>query len=83
MIGYRFLSLAEEEMSEAAVFYDAAFVGLGTDFLEDLTRTIDTARTHPMIRLIVVSLPSTRVAMSNTGRFPNLECLLLTCTVSA
>jgi hypothetical protein len=49
MIGYRFLSLAEEGMSEAAVFYDAAFVGLGTDFLEDLTQTIDTARTHPEI----------------------------------
>ena len=30
MIGYRFLSLAEEEMTEAVVFYDAAFVGLGT-----------------------------------------------------
>lgn len=49
MIGYRFLSLAEEEMSEAAAFYDAAFVGLGTDFLEDLAQTIDTARTHPEI----------------------------------
>jgi hypothetical protein len=49
MIGYRFLSLAEEEMSEAAVFYDAAFVGLGTDFLEDLQQVIDTVRAHPQI----------------------------------
>ena len=49
MTGYRFLSLAEEEMSEAAVFYDAAFVGLGTDFLEDLQQTIDMVRAHPEI----------------------------------
>ena len=49
MTGYRFLSLAEEEMSEAAVFYDAAFVGLGTDFLEDLQQTINIVRAHPEI----------------------------------
>ena len=36
MIGYRFLSPAEDEMSEAAVFYEAASVGLGTDFLDDV-----------------------------------------------
>ena len=33
MIGYRFLSPAEEEMSEASLFYDAASGGLGNDFL--------------------------------------------------
>jgi len=49
MIGYRFLSLAEEEMSEAAVFYDAVFVGLGTDFLEDVQQAIDMVRAHPEI----------------------------------
>jgi hypothetical protein len=49
MIGYRFLSLAEEEMSEAAVFYDAVFVGLGTDFLDDLQQSIDTVRAYPEI----------------------------------
>jgi hypothetical protein len=49
MIGYSFLSLAEEEMSEAAVFYDAAFVGLRTDFLDDLQQTIRTMRAHPEI----------------------------------
>jgi toxin ParE1/3/4 len=47
MIGYRFLSAAEEEMSEAAVFYDAASVGLGSDFLEDLQQTVDALRAHP------------------------------------
>jgi len=49
MIGYRFLSLAEEEMSEAAVFYDAVFVGLGSDFLEDVQQAIDMVRAHPEI----------------------------------
>ena len=34
MIGYWFLSPAEEEMTEAALFYDAASSGLGNDFLE-------------------------------------------------
>jgi hypothetical protein len=29
MIGYRFLSPAEEEMTEASLFYDAASSGLG------------------------------------------------------
>jgi hypothetical protein len=29
MIGYRFLSPAEEEMIEAALFYEAASKGLG------------------------------------------------------
>jgi hypothetical protein len=36
MIGYRFLPPAEEEMSEAAVFYEAASASLGSDFLEDI-----------------------------------------------
>jgi toxin ParE1/3/4 len=49
MIGYRFLSEAENEMSEAAVFYDAASIGLGRDFLEDLQHIIDTLRAHPEI----------------------------------
>ena len=33
MIGYRFLSAAEEEITEASVFYHAASSGLGSDFL--------------------------------------------------
>lgn len=45
MIGYRFLSLAEEEMSEAAVLYDAAFVGLGTTSFKILLRP-STLRGH-------------------------------------
>jgi hypothetical protein len=33
MIGYRFLPPAEDEMIEAAVFYETASNGLGNDFL--------------------------------------------------
>ncbi len=47
MIGYRFLPEAEEEMSEAAVFYEAASVSLGTDFLEDVQEVVNTLRSHP------------------------------------
>ena len=49
MIGYRFLPAAEEEMSEAAAFYEAASVSLGDDFLEDVQLTINTLRAHPEI----------------------------------
>lgn len=40
MIGYRFLYPAEDEMSEAAIFYDAACLGLGRDFLDDIQQRI-------------------------------------------
>jgi len=53
MIGYRFLSAAEEEMSEAAMFYEAASFGLGSDFLEDLQQAIDRLRAHPEIGMRV------------------------------
>jgi hypothetical protein len=32
MIGYRFLDPAEEEMTEASLFYQSASTGLGDDF---------------------------------------------------
>lgn len=47
MIGYRFLPPAEDEMSEAALFYDAASVGLGEDFLVDVQQRIDRLREYP------------------------------------
>ena len=34
-------------MTEASVFYEAASVGLGFDFLDDVQRVIDTIREHP------------------------------------
>ena len=36
MTAYRFLSPAEEEMTEAALFYESRSGGLGSDFLDDV-----------------------------------------------
>ncbi len=47
MIGYRFLSPAEEEMTEAALFYDTASSGLGSDFLDDVQQAIDRLCEYP------------------------------------
>ncbi|MGH9947541.1 MAG: type II toxin-antitoxin system RelE/ParE family toxin [Pyrinomonadaceae bacterium] len=41
MIGYRFLSVAEEEMILAAQFYDGERSGLGSRFLEEIYSAID------------------------------------------
>ena len=46
MIPYRFLSPAEEEMTQAALFYEASN-GLGNDFLHDVQRAIDRLRDYP------------------------------------
>ena len=47
MIPHRFLSPAEEEMTEAALFYEEACEGLGTDFLDDVQRAIDRLSNYP------------------------------------
>jgi plasmid stabilization system protein ParE len=47
VIAYRLLPPAEEEMIEAALFYETASPGLGDDFLDDIQHAIDTARKHP------------------------------------
>jgi hypothetical protein len=47
MILYRFLSPAEEEMSDAALFYETATGRLGADFLDDVQRAIDRLRKYP------------------------------------
>lgn len=46
MIPYRLLPPAEEEMIEAALFYEAAARGLGDDFLDDVQHAIDSVREH-------------------------------------
>jgi hypothetical protein len=53
MTGYRFLSPAEEEMTEASVFYDAASSGLGGDFLDDVQQAIDRVRKYPHVGELV------------------------------
>lgn len=47
MISYRFLYPAEEEMTEASLFYEAASEGLGRDFLADVQFGIDSVRQRP------------------------------------
>lgn len=41
MIPYRLLPPAEEEMTEAALFYERAAAGLGDDFLDDVQFAVD------------------------------------------
>ena len=47
MIPYRFLSPAEEEMTEAALFYEIASTGLGSDFLADVQRAVNRLSDYP------------------------------------
>ena len=47
MIAYRFLYPAEEEMTEASLFYEAASDGLGSDFLTDVQIGINNLLEHP------------------------------------
>jgi toxin ParE1/3/4 len=49
MMGYRFLPPAEEEMTEASLFYEDASAGLGSDFFDDVQRVIDALREHPFL----------------------------------
>jgi len=53
VIAYRLLPPAEEEMIEAAFFYDEASAGLGDDFLDDIQHAIDGVREHPELGVIV------------------------------
>ena len=53
MIPYRLLPPAEEEMIEAALFYEAAAGGLGDDFLDDVQHAIDSVRDHPELASII------------------------------
>ena len=47
MNSYRFLSPAEDEMTEAALFYESRSVGLGNDFLDDVQRAVDRLCEYP------------------------------------
>jgi hypothetical protein len=55
MIPYRFLSPAEEEMTETALFYEAASSRLGSDFLDDVQLAIDRLRRFPQVGELVDS----------------------------
>jgi hypothetical protein len=47
MIPYRFLTPADEEMSEAARFYETHSTGLGADYLNEVQHVIDLVREYP------------------------------------
>lgn len=47
MTAYEFLPEAEEEMNEAARFYEGRGEGLGLDFLNEVQRTIIFILAHP------------------------------------
>jgi hypothetical protein len=47
MTAYRFLSPAEQEMTEAAVFYESRSGGLGNDFLDDVQQAINRLSDFP------------------------------------
>jgi hypothetical protein len=49
VIGYRLLPPAEEEMTEAALFYEQARPGFGDIFVDDVQHAIDTVRERPLI----------------------------------
>jgi len=49
VIGYRFLPPAEEEMTEAAIYYDGARSGLDADLLHDIQYAISAVRRQPEV----------------------------------
>jgi|SRR5690554_2920062 len=49
MIAYRFLEPAQEEMREAALFYNEKSVGLGVEFVNDVEQNIQRIRRHPLL----------------------------------
>jgi plasmid stabilization system protein ParE len=49
VIGYRLLPPAEEEMTEAALFYETVRSGFGDIFLDDIQRAIEAIRERPEI----------------------------------
>jgi plasmid stabilization system protein ParE len=58
MTGYEFLPEAEEEMNEAAQFYEGRKKGLGLEFLNEVERTVAS----------IVALPQSGPAISSSIR---------------
>jgi hypothetical protein len=77
VIGYRLLPPAEEEMTEAALFYEMAHAKLGDDFLDDIRFAIDTVRERPKLgvevgygfrRVLVRRFPFSVIYFSEPGQ---------------
>lgn len=80
MIGFRYLLPAEEEMTEAAIFYEGEAVGLGTEFLDDPQRAVSRLRDNPKLGQMLVD----DLRRSLLSRFPysviysvEPECVLI------
>lgn len=43
----RFLTVTEDEQTEAAAYYESQRIGLGSDFVEELERTVGRILEHP------------------------------------
>jgi len=52
---FRYLPPAEEEMIEAALFYEKQARGLGIEFLDDVQRAVDRFRDNPKSGEVVVN----------------------------
>jgi toxin ParE1/3/4 len=62
---------AEAEAREAASWYDDQRFGLGTDFLDALTRALEAIESHPLCHARVAGLPAEReVRRALLDRFP-------------
>ena len=66
MTQYRYLLPADEEMTEAAIFYEGRAKGLGMEFLDDLQRAIDQILDNPESGQIILE----NFRRSILSRFP-------------
>jgi len=66
MIAFRYLLPAEEEMTEAARFYELHADGLGADFLDDVQLAVDRLRRNPQLGRAIRS----RFRRGLLSRFP-------------
>ena len=80
MTQYRYLLPADEEMTEAAIFYEGRAKGLGMEFLDDLQRAIDQILDNPESGQIILE----NFRRSILSRFPfsliytiEPECILI------
>ena len=58
MSGYRFLSPAEDEMAQAALFYEAQTEGLGYAFLDNIGRVVHRLCEHPLTARLTTTFRS-------------------------
>lgn len=70
MRSFRYLLPAEEEMTEAALFYEKQATGLGLEFLDDVQNSIDHLIENPNLGHVLIG----NLRRSLLSRFP--YCLI-------